>query len=359
LQDSGHEVFVYTSNANGNELLQVPLGTVVEHDTVKVLYFPLWGPTRLNFSPSLIAALNRKISAFDLIHINGVYSLTGTLIAKIAVAKTVPFVLSPRGMLFPEFIVGGSRWLKKLWLSTVERTTLDYARRIHVTSIEEQKGFEKSINSKVRVSVIANGVALDDIQISDSLSERIWRGVPRGSRVVFLGRIDWTKGVDLAIQATKNIESAVLLVAGHDQIGLERRLHRERDGRYLDRVKFVGSVDGIQKWSLLAGADVMIAPSLKESFGLSVAEALSIGLPVICSEGVGLSTVIARVAPECVVQRSTEKLTEALKILLNNRIRRLEIGEQLRIIIRKEYSWGAIVSEMESLYRGAIEESLA
>lgn len=84
----------------------------------------------------------------------------------------------------------------------------------------------------------------------------------------------------MAIEAARAHPDAVLRIAGHDQIDLRAKLEprlRRDDGSSAGA--FLGPLDGARKWAFLAGADLLLAPSVRESFGMSVAEALAVGTP--------------------------------------------------------------------------------
>ena len=53
----------------------------------------------------------------------------------------------------------------------------------------------------------------------------------------------------------------------------------------LNNVHFVGAVYQEAKWNFLRSADVMVLPTYSENFGIVVAEALAVGVPVITTTG--------------------------------------------------------------------------
>ncbi len=358
LVELGHEVQVFTTNVDGPGLLDVPLDRPVERDGVAVRYFPIAAPRRIYRSPAMTAELRVAIPEADVVHLNGMFLWPGPAAARIAARAGVPVIVSPRGMLMPDMIGGRSTLVKKAWIAAFERRNLREAAVIHATSDEEARGLRESGLDLAPVAVIGNGVDLPDHLPDEVAIESLWHGIPKGKRVAFLGRLDWTKGVDLAIEAVQRAGGASLLFGGPDQIGLratlEPRMVRD-DGTSVGR--FLGAVEGERKWALLTGADVLLAPSVKESFGLSAAEALAVGTPVICSNGVGLSPVIAGIDPECVVARDAESLGSALKSLLSDEDRRNRIGKAARAVMASGFTWTAIAREMESVYRNAIERA--
>jgi glycosyltransferase involved in cell wall biosynthesis len=355
----GHEVHVFTTNVDGDGVLDVPVGEVVLLDSVKVRYFPLCWPQRLYYSPDMGQVIEQEIASFDVAHINGVYLWPGPKLAKAAERVGVPVIISPRGMLVQELITRKSTWAKRVWISLRERPLLRKAAFIHVTSEVERLDLETLGLNLAPVTLIANGVGAPDVLPAEKSIQDVWEHIPIGRRVVFLGRINWKKGLDLAIDAVLAHPDAQLLIAGPDQMGLRSQLEpllTRPDGRTAGR--FLGSVQGAHKWALLAGADVMLAPSINENFGNSVAEALSVGTSVICTPGVGAASIVARTDPGCVVERTPQALAEALAELLSNPERRRLAGERGRDIMASEYTWRAIAERMVEVYSAAKSTSM-
>ena len=100
-----------------------------------------------------------------------------------------------------------------------------------------------------------------------------------------------------------------------------------------DRTNFSGPVEGVRKWALIAGADLMVTPSINENFGIVVIEALGVGTPVICTPDVGAGEIVAEIDPSCVVARDADTLAAAIHALLEDPERRGRIGEQGRKMI--------------------------
>lgn len=347
----GHEVTVFTTNVDGQGHLDVPLDWPVEKDGVRIRYFPVSAPRRIYRSPEMGRAVDAEIGIFDAVHVNGMFLWPGPRIARAAIRAGKPLIVSPRGMLAPELVAGKSALAKRLWIELLERRCLVGARAIHVTSESEAEGVCRLGLDLAPLAVIGNGVERP-VRLPDSEAIRaVWGEVPRNRRVAFLARLDWTKGLDLAIRAVRALPRAVLLIAGHDQTGLRGRLEPElvrADGSLAGR--FLGPLDGAAKWALLAGADVLVAPSLRESFGMSVAEALAVGTPVVATEGVGAAAILRRLDPDCVVPREESALAAALARLLGNPARRFRLGRASQAVMAESYSWTAIARQMAALY---------
>ena len=84
--------------------------------------------------------------------------------------------------------------------------------------------------------------------------------------------------------ATTNL---ALVLAGPDQIGWEKEL-RTRAVSLGRRIIFAGMLEGEMKRGAFVAADAFILPSHQENFGMSVAESLSFGVPVLISNRVNI-----------------------------------------------------------------------
>ena len=118
-------------------------------------------------------------------------------------------------------------------------------------------------------AVIHNGV---DVEAFD-LSPR------RNGPLVFIGRIDATKGPDLAVRTARALGLPLTLAGPITDVDFFRRaIEPELDGA----VQYVGVVDHVAKSTLLGGAGCVLMPSrVDEAFGMVSLEALAAGRPVV------------------------------------------------------------------------------
>lgn len=353
LVELGNEVTVLTTNLDGSDRLDVPLDQPVTIDGVKVYYFPIRWPRRLYYSPAMLRRARALIPGMDAVHINGVFLWPGPRIARAACSAGVPVVLSPRGMLLPELVAGRSRRIKEAWLALEGRSSIAKAAAIHVTVAAEAEGLRALGLDLAPMRVLPNGVDIPPAPAADRVA-RAWDGVPKGCRVLYLGRLGWNKGIDMAIAATRAQKEAHILIAGHDEFGLRKTLERglrRADGSLCGA--FLGQVDGPEKWALVEGADVLLVPSVQENFANVVAEAMAVGTPVIATEGVGAAVYLAKVDPGLVIKRDQETLNARLAELLADPARRARIAAAGRKIAAAEFDWSAIAGQMAKIYREA------
>jgi glycosyltransferase involved in cell wall biosynthesis len=352
LASLGHDVHVFTTNIDGPGDLDVPLNEAVVIDGVKVWYFPSRYFRRLHWSPSLSEALERQVSTFDLLHLHTIYLWPTTAAAHAARRMAVPYVLAPRGMLVAGLIDGKNRHVKKAWIACFERTNLRHAAMVHFTSsIEAEEAAKLGIAMK-QSCIIPNGI--DPIECVDEGEAARQSSVAPGERrfLLFIGRVNWEKGLDRLIAALPHVAECDLIVAGNDEEGYQRRLEAmARQHGVNERVRFVGAVDGPRKSELLRQAVALILPSYSENFGNVVLEAMALGCPAIVTPEVGSAEIVRRTGGGVVLEGRPDLLAAGINKLLAEPQTLRAMGEQARSAIDAQFTWQAIARSAEQIYR--------
>jgi len=346
----GHDVHVFTTSVDGAEDSDVPHGQPVTIDGVKVWYFRSSFLRRIYRAPDLGIALDRDTYQFDVVHTHAVFLWPLWRAARAAARARVPYVVSPRGMMEKGLIRQKSAVLKSLWIRAIERRTLEHAKAIHVTSHREAKELEAFGFSLPALVEIPNGVD-EAPQPALALTPALKAMIGEGPFALFLGRIEWKKGLDRLIDALPLAPNVKLVIAGNDEQGYQRTLEsRAADKGVRARVQFVGPVFGADKSALLAAANVLALTSYSENFGNVVLEALASSCPVLLTPEVGLAPAVANADVGEVVDGSPSAIASALDRLMVDDAR----TEGMRVRGRAfaaTYSWPAVAARMEQLYR--------
>ena len=350
----GHDVHVFTTSVDGPQDSAVEHGQPVDVDGVKVWYFKSPSFRRLYWSPTLGAALRAQVASFDVVHTHAVYLWPLWQAAREARRAGVPYVISPRGMLERDLVAHRSPLLKALWLAAIERHNLEHAAAIHVTSQREAEeagafGFQFR-----RVEEIPNGV---DFQARDgNVAPAVAAAIAGKPFVLFLGRLNWKKGIDRLLSALSRLQDVRVVIAGNDED--QHRAFLERHAERLevtDRVTYVGAVNAADKAALFASARFMVVPSYSENFGNVAVEAIAAGLPVVCTSEVGVATAIADGGAGLVAAGTTEPLASAINTLWSDAELRRAMSGAGRLLARDRFTWPVVAARMESLYRSITE----
>ena len=352
----GHEVHVYTTSVDGNSDLDVPLDRPVDLEGVQVHYFRVPALRRLWWAPALGRKLRGSVAGFDVVHIHAVFLWPMWAAARVAARARVPYVVSPHGMLIRDVMRRKNRWVKKAWVTLIERRTLAGAGAVHVTApLEGAELAALGLAAPSAITEVPLGVDLPAARLP--LAETPIGDLPP-RYVLFLSRISWKKGLDRLIAAWQQIEEVPLVIAGNDDEGYRPKLQAlARELGVADRVIFLGAVSDAHKWALFERADVFVLPSYSENFGVVVAEAMAMGCPVVVSPETGIASLICAERAGIVTRCEPPELAAAVARLLADPARRAELGRRGREAVRARLSWPAIAEQMERLYGRVVQGS--
>jgi len=174
-----------------------------------------------------------------------------------------------------------------------------------------------------------------------------------GKKIVFLGRLERRKGLEVLIQAMTRLRSidAELIVAG---AGPEEKRSRALARRLMVPARFLGRVNDETKASLLARADVYCAPGLGgESFGIVLIEAMAAGAPLVCSSLAGFAAV-ARGTAVFVEPGDAGYLADALRRVLGDDGLALRMQKASRRTAAG-FDWDRLVGNVEGIYGRVVE----
>lgn len=117
--------------------------------------------------------------------------------------------------------------------------------------------------------------------------------------VLFVGRLAEKKGVSYAIEAMRQVNNAMLVIAGDGP--LKSRLQRQAERVQKESgstILFLGAKTHEELKGIYASADLFVMPSItakdgdKEGFGLVILEAFASGLPIVASRSGGITDIV-------------------------------------------------------------------
>ena len=104
------------------------------------------------------------------------------------------------------------------------------------------------------------------------------------------------------------------------------------------KVVFAGFCGGDELGNFYAAADVFLWPAINEAYGMAILEAQCAGLPVVAGDGGGVPDIVRdRLTGLLVPEGETAPFTQAIRMLINDRKRRVEMGAAAREIMRREH----------------------
>ena len=218
-----------------------------------------------------------------------------------------------------------------------------------------------------RVFVVPPGVDLSVFQPVDRDEARRKIGYGPGRLLLFVGRLERLKGVEVAIRALallrdRNHDDVRLLILGEDsKDGDEGEKDRLKavaaDVGVRDRVDFLGSVAHHELPYFYSAADVCVMPSYSESFGLVGLEAQASGRPVVGSNVSGLRSVIRdQVSGYLIAGHDPAEYAERIGRLLEDPELAQQMGRRGRLLAQR-YSWTRTADRLRELFEDVAERA--
>lgn len=177
-------------------------------------------------------------------------------------------------------------------------------------------------------------------------------------RLLFVGNIITLKGIDLALQALKesNTDATFTLVGDGNFLAAASRL-ADRLG-IQQRVEFRGRLPRADVLKIYQQFDVFVFPSLHDTGGYAVIEAMLNELPVICLDCGGPAIAVRDGCGVRVAVSSRSKVISgiagAIRDYDSHRERLAEHGRSAREVILREYDWEKKGAQMNEVYQQAI-----
>jgi D-inositol-3-phosphate glycosyltransferase len=219
------------------------------------------------------------------------------------------------------------------------------------------------------VCVVPPGVDLGMFQPVDRVEARRKIGYDDGRILLFVGRLERLKGVEIAIRSLgllrdRQHDDVRLLILGEDSHeGDESEKDRLKaiatEVGVRDRVDFIGSVAHHELPYFYAAADVCVMPSYSESFGLVALEAQACGCPVVASGVSGLRSVVRdEVSGYLIEEHDPAAYAERIGRLLENGELAQQMGRRGRLLAQR-FSWTRTADRLEGLFEQVVERNQA
>jgi glycosyltransferase involved in cell wall biosynthesis len=352
---AGARVTVLTTQRDEDVVLDVPTDRAVELDGASVHYLATRGAPRLRYAPSFPERFASAAADADVVHVHGLFNAFSTAAMRAARRAGLPAVLSPRGMLMRGPLAERGALRKRAWLACVERENLARLAAVHATSDLERDELPQLGFDWPRVHVAPNGV---EPVVWDGdrarLSARVRDVLARGPLALFVGRLNWKKGLDRLLEACVHLDPRVhVVVAGPDD-GWRGELFSMRERLGLGRrVTVLEAVQGDDLAALQGSARVAVLPSRSENFGNAIGEALAFGCPVVVTPAVGAAELVERHGAGSVVCGVPRELATAIERLALDDLRHHVASQGARRAFEAELGWDGVARGFLALYGGA------
>ena len=218
-----------------------------------------------------------------------------------------------------------------------------------------------------RVVIVPPGVDLAMFQPIDRADARRVIGYGPGGLLLYVGRLERLKGVEVAIRALALVRDRAhddirLIILGEDSKDADeseksRLKEVATQVGVRDRVDFLGSVAHHELPYFYSAADVCVMPSYSESFGLVGLEAQACGRPVVGSAVSGLRSVIRdEVTGYLIDGHDPAAYASRIGALLDDPELAQQMGRRGRLLAQR-FSWTRTADRLQELFEGVAEQA--
>lgn len=316
------------------------------------IIFDLSFPQFWFYSSSMKSWLRENISHYDLVHLHIPFTAPFFMASRVAAEMKIPVIATLHGLLDP-WSMSHKAIKKRIYYKLIERECLSSCAAVHVTSGLEFQAV-KNLNIPVAIQNIPWAV--------DSCAEQFIKVAKQHwIRLLFIGRLHPVKSIPTIFNAMVHLKKlgvdVQLDLAGTGDSSYEQLLRQKINQHQLDqRVVWHGHVNENQKKTLYQNADLFVLPSLHENFGLAAAEAMSVGLPVIVSDQVGLAPDVLGVGAGLVIPvEDGLALAAAIKKIHEGSLS-LAMGLAAKNLVKNRYSPVVFSKNLLNMYQLAMAQ---
>ncbi len=339
----GHKIEAWTTLEDDRPKLEMRNGYLIRRFPAR--FHPFENPITISLLPQLLRYSRDNL---DLIVAHSHLMFTTSLAVIKSWLSSVPLVLVSHGYEVRRDAI--FNLLQHAYLYSVGRTI---ARRsscvITLTSREATRFIEQGTHLEKCVT-ISSGV--------DSHVFTLPTRIPDRRRIVWVGRFVAEKNLGCLLRAFALLKSRIsdteLLLAG-DGPERPKLIALTRSLGVNDDVKFLGSLPQNGIAGLLQTAMVYALPSTAEALPLGILEAMSSGVPLVISKGLGLEEVVNGAALVADPRSPTEWASRIEMLLRDERLRK-SMALRARELAVEHYDWQKVANKLEQVFISVIEK---
>ncbi|MET9965945.1 glycosyltransferase [Streptomyces sp. NPDC006356] len=291
--------------------------------------------------PLLVRDLWRSIGRADVVHVHAGRDLVSLTALAVAALRRKRFVAQTHGMVQPRR-AAVVRLFDRMYVPLLRR-----AEGCLVLTERERRALAEVVGAGgPPLLVLPNGVRTGSGGGTERRRE--------GREVLFLARLHPVKRPEAFIEMAARVHRKApdtrftLYGADEGELPMVRRLIAARGLEGV--VSYGGALPHTEAVRAQAAAAVYVLPSIDEMFSMSVIEALSVGTPVVCTDGCGIAKELRRRRAAMVTDGSPQELADAVCELLADGRKRNSLVEAGHRAVEEVFSIGAVMDRLEEIY---------
>lgn len=333
----------------------------VDIDGIKVDYFKNISnrfklATMLDTPIGAIFRIKNQIRDFDVVHVHEHRQTLSIIACYFARRYGIPYVVQAHGSVLPFFQKEG---LKNIFDKVFGFKILHGASKVFALTEVEKEQYLKMGVEEDRIEIVPLGINIEEY--SDLPEEGIFRekfNISKDDKlIIFIGRVHEIKGLDLLIDAFKELadseDDVKLAIVGPDDGYLDALNLRIAECDLSDKVIVTGPLYKSEKQEALVDCDLFVMPSKYESFTTSGLEAMACGKPLVLTKNNHIHDwVDGSVGLACDDDKMS--LKDAMAEVLFDEELSKKFGMNGRRLIQEKYNWDMINEQILNIYESII-----
>ena len=297
----------------------------------------------------VIERLKEICPDIDIVHLHGVWNRMNICICKYLEHIEKPYVITAHCGYSLDRLKQSNYWLKLIYHRLWQKHLYENAAAVHALTREESTDIAHFC-PKSNIFVISNGV---DPEIYDKYTYQLHNR--KKVRFGYLGRLSKEKNIDNLIKAFSllpNIfrEQVELYLIGPKNNDYEKLREFTKNLGLEDIVTFTGERFGEEKIDALLDLDVYVHPAYSDVVGISVMEALALGLPTIVTRTSHMSYFYNSGA-FIMVEPTAVELCRGITEILNDKKTWKTLSLKAKELYKSTFNWTEVVNKMLEQYR--------
>ena len=257
--------------------------------------------------------------------------------------KRVVFHLHKQGI---EEMANGSRFKKWLLQKTFKG--------VHIICLSKKLTADIRSIYQPQPFVLPNGIAI----VKNNINKRN-NAVPQ---ILYLSNLVKNKGIEIFLQSLADLHRKgtrfyARIIGAPVDYSIEQARSFCATAGITHLVDLAGPRFGNDKFEALRMADIFVLPSFTECLPLSILEAMQFGLPVISTMVGGIPDIIAHGVDGLLIPpRNVKILSAQLKVLLNSRSLRIQMGENARESFFQNYTLANFYKGLSGIFKQVLSD---
>ena len=362
--DEGNSVHVYTCDGC-KERLKFDNRYNVDVDGINVDYFKNISnkfklATMLDTPLSAPSKIKKGIKSFDVIHIHEHRQTLAIIAAYYARKNNIPYVVQAHGSVLPFFQKEG---LKNIFDKVFGFNILHNASKVFALTEVEKNQYLKMGVKEENIEIVPLGINIEEyVNLPKKGLFREKFNISESDKLIlFVGRIHKIKGLDLLVNAFKELlnseeivsgltkKSIKLVIVGPDDGFLDELNNLILELDIKDNVIITGPLYKEEKQEALVDCDLFVMPSQYESFTTSGLEAMACSKPLVLTKNNHIHNwVNGNVGISC--DYDVESLKLAIQEVLFDEELSSQFGQEGLRLINEKYNWDVINNQIINIY---------